>query len=167
MQHVLEEDAEASSKPAPKKMPRMPAKQSQKMRAIAQKIVNSQSLSPQQIANIEEALSSGQCELPKLPPGCVWALVDSGSAPHAAPRAKLFSGAQLCTDPSDRKEFAAANGSLIQNNGKFLVNFSTQEGHARSLWFRDSNVSFPIISTGLIADHGNDSWFSKHGGAHH
>ena len=78
-------------------MPRMPPKMGQKMRHITHTIKDRKPISPQQIANIQEAIKNGTSGLPPLDAGEVWALVDSGSAPHVAPHA-LFPKFQIGHD---------------------------------------------------------------------
>ena len=60
--------------------------------------------------------------------------------------------------------YTAANGAPIQNEGQFQIDFTTQEGHSRAITFQNADVAFPIVSTGLIADEGNDIWYNARGG---
>ena len=99
-------------------MPRMPPKMSQKIRVITQKIKDRQPISPQQIAKIQQAIKNGNSGLPPLEAGQVWALVDSGSAPHVAPHS-LLPNPKPDTTNSKQADFAAANGSPIHNLGSF------------------------------------------------
>ena len=80
-------------------------------------------------------------------------------APH-----RLFPGTKLDPSSASTGAFAAANGSPIHNLGNFQVDFWTQEGHARQITFQNANVSFPILSTGRIADNNNTIWYDKDGG---
>ena len=69
-------------------MPRMPSRASQIYR-------NTRPVTPQQIARIDRAIRNGTSGLPPLKTGCVWALADSGSAPHVAPQSKICGRARL------------------------------------------------------------------------
>ena len=131
----------------------MPPTLSQKLRRIANQIANQKPVTQKQIANIERQMRNGTHGLPDLGPGYVWGLVDSGSAPHVAPHSKIFPGATL--EKSHGDGFVAANGSAIDNLGKFKIDVQTQEGHDRTIEFNNANVSFPMLSTGRSADNDN------------
>lgn len=45
-----------------------------------------------------------------------------------------------------------------------LMDFRTQEGHLKGIIFKNANVSFPILSTGRIADNNNKVWYDRNGG---
>ena len=44
------------------------------------------------------------------------------------------------------------------------MDFRTQEGHLKGIIFKNANVSFPILSTGRIADNNNKVWYDRNGG---
>ena len=102
--------------------------------------------------------------LPPAAPGDVWALMDSGVEPHAAPHKRIFGNAKLRHNP-DGGKYVAANGSSISSGGIFTINFKTAEGHDRHLDFQDADVAFPIISTGRLTDNNNFLIYHKKGGA--
>ena len=113
---------------------------------------------------MSEDLRAGRNKLPPARPGCIWAFVDPGSAPHVAPHAKLFPGATLQASPCQGDAYTAANGTPIINKGQFDLDFVTKEGHHRTVTFQNGDVAFPILSTGLICDQGNEVTYNARGG---
>ena len=117
------------------------------------------------LANINEHIKS--CKPTGLPPprpGRVWALYDSGSAPHACPHKKLFDKTSLRQPSAGRSVYAAANGSNIINEGEFDLPHTTTEGTSRQIAFQHANIALPILSTGLLSDEDSETTCGKHGG---
>ena len=44
------------------------------------------------------------------------------------------------------------------------IDVTSMEGHARTFRFKHADVTVPIMSIGLLADHDNDTLFQKRGG---
>ena len=81
-----------------------------------------------------------------------------------APRAKRFPGATLQVSPCEGDAYTAANGSPIINTCQFELDCVTKEGRQRTVTFQNADVAFPILSTGLVCDQGNDVTYNARGG---
>ena len=110
-------------------------------------------------------MEKGLIKLPPCGPNEVWAMKDTGSAPHVASHRRHFPGAELRPGDKDRKgAFTTATGDPFGAEGEFTVPFKTQEGHARKVTFENAEVTVPIRSGGKMADEDNALTFVKNGG---
>ena len=93
--------------------------------------------------------------------------MDGCPRPTIANMHKHFPGATLRQSEAQKegRGYNSATGEAFPNEGEFTVPARTQEGHRRDLVFQHpSRVSIPILSTGGLADCGNDTTYSKKGG---
>lgn len=136
--HVLVEP-----EPAPQRMREMPQRPPPCMR-------HTRPLMLQQTANTFQTINSWQHALPPPRPGCAWALVASGSAPHVAPRATLLSGATLQSSRSQGSACTTANGSPTPNRWQFDI-----DATARKKDINDTHVQHAsVVSWYLHRSHG-------------
>ena len=96
---------------------------------------------PQQIAQLGKAYGAGRSGLPRPRARRVWALYDTGAAPHACNHEKHFNKTKLAAAEGHDSSAVAAAGSPIGNTCQATVPRETNEGNTREAKFSDADVS--------------------------